>query len=355
MMHDLADANEDQQGVGSTVPGLNLFDRLETAIRTDAAPDRSGPLVAAIDVGGTNLKMGLSDLAGKFVFIRKLPAREMGTGRAAVPRLANLARQMIQESGLPPGSITGIGLVVPGVTDPELGMVSLAPAFGWQNLPIRDLLRDELGTPVYVENDVNAAALAEKRWGVGREFHDFVFLSLGTGIGAGIILNGQLYRGHLHAAGEVGNVIIDFRWLKQEHDRSDLGFGCLESLAGALGIIRRAEELGGIGKWHHGAIEHTAEDVFDAARAGEPVASRVLEEVTDYLAVGIVNIAVLISPEAVVLGGGVARAGETLLAPLRAKVARWSPVQPIILQSSFHAEPGLVGAASLAASHAGGT
>ena len=91
---------------------------------------------------------------------------------------------------MPPGRINGIGLVVPGVTDPELGVVSMAPAFGWQNLPIRDLLR-ELGKPVYVENDVNAAALAEQQWGVGRSFRDFVFLSLGTGIGAGIILGGR--------------------------------------------------------------------------------------------------------------------------------------------------------------------
>ncbi len=333
---------------------LDLADCREAPEQVDLGAGLSGALVAGIDVGGTNVKMGLSDLAGNFVFRKTVPSRIMGTGDAAVPRLAGLARQMIRESGLPPGRIRGIGLVVPGVTDPELGVVSLAPAFGWEGLPIRDLLQSELCRPVYVENDVNAAALAEKQWGVGREFRDFVFLSLGTGIGAGIVLNGQLHRGHLHAAGEVGNAIVDLNWIKRRGDQPDMGFGCLESLAGAPGIVSRAEELGGISRWQCLAAERTAEDIFDAARAGERVAVQVLDEVTDYLAVGIVNIAAIISPEAVVVGGGVARAGETLLAPLRAKVARWSPVRPSILQTSFHTEPGLAGAASLAASHAGG-
>jgi glucokinase len=244
-----------------------------------------------------------------------------------------------------PEQILGVGLAVPGITDPEQGMVAYSPAFQWHEIAVQTRLSQKLDLPVFIENDVNASALAEKFWGVAKTFQDFVFISIGTGIGAGLILNGELHRGYQYAAGEIGYTIVDINWLKNQEIPGRLSFGCLESLAAAAGIVERARELG-FAKMKQEDI--SAEAVFEAARQGEPLAVRVIEEMTDYLAAGIINIALIVSPQAVILGGGVAGAGDILLDMLRRKIYAASPIKPELLLSSMPADAGLTGAASLA-------
>jgi glucokinase len=307
--------------------------------------------VVGIDAGGTNIKLGISDLGGNFIFKKRFPSKMIGTGEAAIAGLADLILRTIAESKVKPAQIFGIGLAVPGITDPEQGTVAYSPAFQWHEIAVRPMLFQKLHLPVFIENDVNSAALAEKCWGVAKSFQDFVFISLGTGIGAGLILNGELHRGYQYAAGEIGYTIVDIHWLKHQETAGRLSFGCLESMAAAAGIVRRAKELG-FTKAVTATKEKTAtmvtEDVFDAAKQGEPIALQVIEEITDYLAAGIINIALIVSPQAVVLGGGIAGAGEILRDMLQRKVNAVSPIKPEILLSAMHADAGLIGAASLA-------
>ncbi len=306
--------------------------------------------VVGIDAGGTDIKLGISDLGGKFVFKKNFRSRDIGAREAAVSELADLILQIIEESHLEKTKILGVGLSVPAITDPEKGMVSFAPAFQWHNIPLGPMLSQRLGLAVSIENDVNAAALAEKQWGIAKDFHDFVFISIGTGIGAGLILNGELHRGYHYAAGEIGYTIVDVDWVRRQENPENLLFGCLESIAAAPGIIKRAKALGfrKTAAEERDNIEFSAEDIFHSARNGDPIALQVLDEVTDYLAAGVINIALVVSPQAIILGGGVAEAGNVLLEPLRTKIQMVSPIKPQILLSSKHSDAGLIGAASLA-------
>jgi glucokinase len=310
----------------------------------------SAGYVIGIDAGGTNIKIGVADLGGQFIFKKRYSSKNVGSGETAITGLANLVLQVIEESKVKPEQILSVGLSVPGIVDPEKGTVSFAPAFQWHNHPVLQILSEQLGLPISIENDVNAAALAEKQWGVAKNFHDFVFISIGTGLGAGLVLNDELHRGYLNAAGEIGYTIVDINWIRRKENPENLSFGCLESLAAALGVIKRARELGFIkgGRQKEDREDFSTEDIFYAAKQGDPVAVQVIDEMTDYLAAGIINIALIVSPQAVVLGGGVAEAGKALLEPLREKISISSPIKPLILLSSMHADAGLIGSASLA-------
>ncbi len=309
--------------------------------------------VVGIDVGGTNIEIGLSDLEGEIVSSTTFAAETIGSGREAVSRLAELVERVIGSSSIGREQVRCVGLGVPGVTDVEEGRVSLAPAFYWHELPIRDMLKEELDMAVAIENDVNAAAYAEKRYGRGQEYSHFIFISVGTGIGAGVILDDRLHRGHSFAAGEVGYTIIDLDWIeerqeqKEQHEEQVEDFGCLESSAAAPAIVDRARRLGFD---FNGDV--SAYEVLRRAENGDEVAGRVLDEVTDHLAAGIINSSLIINPEAVFLGGGIFEAGDTILKPIRRKVKSSSPLELELYISSFGHEASLRGAISIAADQA---
>jgi glucokinase len=303
--------------------------------------------VIGIDAGGTYIKMGIADLGGRFIFKRRFLSNTIGLGETAIAGLANLVMQIIEESKIKPERILGLGLSVPGIADPEKGIVSFAPVFQWHEISISKILSQKLGMPVSIENDVNSAALAEKQWGVAQDFQDFVFVNIDTGIGAGLILNNELHGGYLNAAGEIGYTIVDISWLKHQANPESLTFGCLESLAGASGIVKRAQTLGFI-KESDQPEELSVEEIFSAANQGDPIALKVVDEITDYLAVGMINAALIVSPQAIVLGGGIAGAGTILMESLQKKINAVSPIKPQILLSSMNTDAGLIGAASLA-------
>jgi glucokinase len=327
-------------------PGETASGRRPVLLEFDPA---SGYAIG-IDVGGTHIKMGLSDLGGNLLCQKKISSKTIGTGETAVAGLAELIRAMIAENHLDKTAISGVGLALPGIVDPDQGKVSFAPTFRWHDFPVRQILERQAGLEVSVENDVNAAAWAEKQWGVARDFQDFVFISIGTGIGAGLILDGEIHRGHGFAAGEIGYSIIDLQWLKRTPDPDNLSFGCLESLAAAPGILSRGRELGLVIKDRAGETEGppTTEAIFTAASEGDPLALQVVEEISDYLAVGLINIALLLSPEAMVIGGAVSRAGAVLLEPLKKKIEAVSPLKPLLLLSSMPDDAGLKGSIALA-------
>ncbi|MFW6030903.1 MAG: ROK family protein [Halanaerobiales bacterium] len=317
----------------------------------------SAGYVLGIDVGGTNIKAALANLDGEIVDEFNLASEELGVGQAAIDNLAKFINDIIEKNNFNKDKIVRIGIVVPGVTNIFSGVVSNAPAFGWQDIRIKELLEDKLEIPVSIENDVNAAAFAEKEIGNGQDYSSLIFMSIGTGIGLGLILNNELYRGSNFAAGEVGYTIIDIEWFNNE-DIEDPGksFGCLESMAAAPGIVKMAQDLNIIeeiaNKNNISKFEVSSKDIINYAKANNEKALKLIDDLTTYLAAGIVNISVLINPEAIFLSGGVMEAGDILLNRIKEKVSKVSPFSPDIMISSFRSDASLEGALALAAKDA---
>jgi len=280
----------------------------------------------------------------------KGPIINSGSKNKILNRLKELIHSVIDESDADRNLVLGVGLATSGVTD-EYGKVSFAPALGWDDTPVKELLREELKIPVAVENDVNAAALGEKLFGVGRTVENFVFLAIGTGVGAGIIINGELYKGFANAAGEVGYLVMGPEYLKDYRN----GFGCFESLISGPAIAARAAERMGLSrdasarKKGISQDKHiTAKDVFEAAQRGEKVALKIVKEVAQYLAVGLGNISALLNPEMIVLGGAISRPEAILLKPLKQIIPKITPIPPKIVMSSLGDDAGVIGAVALA-------
>jgi glucokinase len=208
---------------------------------------------------------------------------------------------------------------------------------GWVDVPVTALAERALERPAVLDNDATAGAAAEHRYGAGRGTRNMVYLTISTGVGGGVVLDGQLHRGPTGNGGELGHVTVDW------HGRTCRGcgrLGCLEAYASGTSIAERAREAGMSGA--------SAEDVAAAARAGDPLATQVWSETCEALACGITSIANLFEPELVVIGGGVSRAGEQLLAPVRERVRAQAMTPADVVQSALGDAVGVVGAAAVA-------
>ncbi len=292
-----------------------------------------------VDLGGTNLRVGVADLAGRILFHRERPSPgRLGLhGDDAVHLIADAIRETIEVLGQCRNNIGGIGLGAPGVTDPESGIVSVAPAFAWNSTPVAAMLRNRFSIPVRVDNDVNAAAMAELHYGCGLELSNFVFVSIGTGIGAGIVIDGRIYRGFSGSAGEIGYMVIDPTW----PGSGIYDFGCFESRAASGAITDMAVKA-------LGRDDATAEGLFAAARHGDFRAIQSVDQIANVIAASFASIAALLDPGAIVFGGGISEAGEILFEPIRARLSKLSPFVPEIRPSRLGSNAGLVGAAALA-------
>ena len=256
-----------------------------------------------------------------------------------VDRLVAAIDALLAGCGQERTNLRGIGVAVPGLVDAEAGVVLTAGNLaGWSRVPLRDLLEAQLRIPVVIEHDANAAALGERWRGAARNLESFAFVALGTGVGVGIVLNGQLHRGAHHAAGELGDLVVGREYLGQERG----GQGNLAQLIGGKTLRRRAKQATGDDLSAADAISHADEDAELAA---------VADEVADYLAMAIIAIAALLDPEAIIVGGGTAEAGEDLLDPVRERVAREVPAPPLIIASAFGSEAQLHGAVFAALQH----
>jgi glucokinase-like ROK family protein len=291
---------------------------------------------------------GLADLRGEIVGRRSMPSRPAsgGDGQKSLKRLIGLIQELM--SACPDATrIWGIGIGAPGVTLSQEGVVTWAPALGWRDLPLKSRVEETLGLPTFVENDVNLAALGEHRCGAGQGVKDLVVIFIGTGIGAGILMGGQLCRGADHAAGEVGYMVVDTDSLGQRYE----GFGCLETLASGTGIAARARKRVEAGEettlltLADGDPENvTAEVVFNAARHGDAVAQDVVDETIRYLSLAVANVACLLNPEMIVIGGGVARSADMLLGGIRRQVDGVVPAMLRLAASTLGKDAVLQGA-----------
>jgi glucokinase len=290
-------------------------------------------------------------LRGTILHRKTVPSIPAGGKSESLPSLLDLVDGLIGAAPIPRDKVRGIGVGVPSIVLDRDGIVVWAPALGWRNEPLKHLMEDRFGIPTFVENDVNLATLGESQFGVGRGVRNLVCIFVGTGIGGGLILNGELYRGQGCAAGEVGYMVPMPHLLK--HSYGD-AFGCLESLAGGPGVARRAREAICKGAPTSLNIDDgdldalTAKQVFQAARDGDALAREIVAETVDYLAEAVANVACTLNPEMIVLGGGLARSDDLLLEPIKERVRRVVPFAPEIVLTQLGDDAVLRGAIALA-------
>jgi len=307
---------------------------------------RSGPLVAAIDLGGSHFSSVLADERGRFVARATSHIRGDEGSERILGMIADAVERLLKEQGRSPEDLRAVALAVPGLVNPETGTVGgAANLAGWIDVPAAEMLRRRLPVPVQVENDVNMAALGEMWRGAGRGRRHILFVAPGTGIGGGVIIDGRLHRGAHRFAGEIG-----YSCPGPEHLEADYGLlGRLEALASGPGLLRRARQRLG----ERLPADATARDVFEMARAGDGEAIALCEETATLIGIAVGNVVTVLDPEIIVFGGGMSREGEALLSRVREVVYRIVPVKPEIVVSTLGEDAQLYGAALLALEAAG--
>jgi glucokinase-like ROK family protein len=305
-------------------------------------------LIVGLDLGGTSMVGALADLEGNILYRESVPSRY---GQEGLEALMALVEGLLHAPRLPGQKVRAIGIGAPGVTRSQEGVVVWAPSLGWREMPLKKIVEERFGIPTFVENDVNLHALGEHWRGAGRGVRDLVCIFIGTGIGAGIIINDELYRGADEAAGEVGYIIPHEKYLGRSYGE----FGCLESLAAGPGIVRSARQaiqrgiptaILDLAAGDEGAI--TAELVFAAARQGDAVAQKIVDETVRYLSIAVANVASIINPRRIVLGGGIAKSDDLILEPIKRLIQGVVPAMPEIVPSQLGSDAGVLGAVSLA-------
>jgi glucokinase len=283
---------------------------------------RRGPLAAGVDVGGTKTSIVVTDDQDRLLFEYVEPTDRSSLVDQIVALVEGARRHLDQE-------IVAVGVAIPGRVDPEGGSVSMAVNLGITHLPLGPMLQDALGLPIFVEHDARAAALwlSEPAAGGGDAGPKSVaFVAIGTGIAAGVVLDGTLLRGENGFAGEVGHTAAD-----PDGVVCACGLrGCLETIAAGPGIARQADEAIAAGRATVLSPHATAADVFRASSAGDAVAVEITDRVCEHIARAIRSLALTLGVKRIVIGGGVAAAGPALLEPIRAHIARERAASPLI-------------------------
>lgn len=274
-----------------------------------------GQYVFGVDIGGTTVKLGFFDVEGNLLDKWEIPTRVEESGNQILPDIAESIKNKIEEKKILPESITGVGVGAPGPIDSE-GVVHKAVNLGWGIFSIKKTLEELLHMPVMAGNDANVAALGEMWKGGGQGSNDLIVVTLGTGVGGGIIIGGKVLTGFSGAGGEIGHIHLN----DEETESCGCGNkGCLEQYASATGITRLAvKKLAESEKdsmLRQGKV--SAKTVFDAVKQKDELAMEVAEEFGKYLGDGLAAIADVVNPETIVIGGGVSKAGEVLLGYIR--------------------------------------
>lgn len=309
-----------------------------------------------IDLGGTNIKGGVVDEDQQVLHKTSIPTEAEQGPDHVIELMAGLVEQLIDEADIDRQRVDAVGIGSPGSMSHTRGIVIKPPNLpGWENVPLRDRIKEMTDLPTTLENDANAAAYGEFWAGAGRHVKHMVMLTLGTGVGGGIITDGRIMRGHFDNAAELGHWIV-------QPDGRPCGCGqkgCLEAYASASYTAQRATEAVQEGQASsladvlksEGTI--TSKDVVEAATAGDELARRILDETCTYLAIACVNIQHATNPELIVLAGGMIAAGEdVLLKPIRDKAAdmTWKAADdlPDITFATLGNDAGFIGSAGCA-------
>lgn len=311
-------------------------------------------LYIGIDVGGTTAKAGVVDEAGQILYKSSCKTGIERDFEDIAADMAELCRHIVRESGHEMAEVAAVGVGIPGEQSPKTGLVAFCNNLGWVDVPLMQRLRDALGLPVYVDNDANVAALAESAFGASRDVKSSILVTLGTGVGGGIVENRRVRTGAHGVGGEIGHmvVVVDGEPCNCGHR------GCWEKYASATAIIRMgralmeekpdcalARQMGG------DAANLNAKAVLDLAKAGDADCAGIFETYVKYLCVGLANLINIYDPDMLVLGGGVAHAGDFLLDAVRAALGdyvycpalSWARVELARLGN----DAGIIGAAML--------
>ena len=327
---------------------------------TSAPLDGTEPLVVGVDVGGTKIAAGVVAANGQVYGRVKLPT-DISRPDMTLRTIASAITITLNVAGVEPARIAGIGLGIPGKVDPERGIALLAVNLGWHNVPIKHWLEAELHIPCHIENDVGTACLGESLYGAGKDSTNMVYLSLGTGIAARVLIEGKLYRGTSGLAGELGHAIF-----VEDGPLCSCGaHGCLEALASgpALARLARLQLEDTPSSLLHSMTDDpstlTAEMVCEAATRGDELASHVLKEAAKHLGYAIHLLALAYDPQRIILGGGMARKGP-YIAAIRKAVVRLTAQSPLLREiqslkmlqlTDLKLDAGILGAARVPLSH----
>ncbi|MGQ7636369.1 ROK family glucokinase [Streptococcus suis] len=312
--------------------------------------------IIGIDLGGTSVKLAILTTDGEIQEKWSIKTNILDEGSHIVPDIIDSIKHRFETHGLTKDDFLGVGMGSPGVVDSEAGTVIGAYNLNWKTLQlVKEQFESALGLPFFIDNDANVAALGEQWVGAGNNNPNVVFMTLGTGVGGGVIAAGNLIRGVKGAGGELGHITVDF----DEPFACTCGKkGCLETVASATGIVnlsrRYADQYAGDAKLKQmidDGQDVTAKDVFDLAKEGDDLALIVYRHFSEYLGVACANIAAVLNPAYIVLGGGVSAAGEFLLDGVRKVFAENSFPQikestQIVLATRGN-DAGVIGAASL--------
>ena len=269
-----------------------------------------------IDLGGTNIAGGIADLDGKLLLTDSIKTGLPCPASDIADRIALLCRRMATALGLALSDAAWVGIGAPGSVDVDTGTVLYANNLEFDNVPLGQMIHERTGLPVYVDNDANVAAWGEYCAGAGKGSSSMVMVTLGTGVGGGVIVNGKVIDGTHGAGGEIGHITVN------PHETAACGcgkHGCLEQYSSATGVVRCMKKLLDENPDADCVLrgkDFEAKDVFDAARSGDALAAREVDKMTDTLGMALASIASTTDPEMFLIGGGVARAGDVLFDPL---------------------------------------
>lgn len=310
-------------------------DALITTIRGKAAPVRVG-----IDIGGTNTKIGLVDVHQKLLATRVIPTLAEEGPEKVLERIASATLELMEEEKIPMDQCVGIGMGIPGTIDRKKGEVRYSNNIKWENVKVIPIMERFLPVPIRIANDADCAALGEVVAGAGREFQNVVMFTLGTGVGGGVIIDGEIYEGRAVGGSELGHMVIIGGGELCTCGRR----GCLEAYASATALARETKKA-------YGKVINPKE-LFAMAAEGDESAKQITSDYIEKLGIGIVNIVNIFRPELVLLGGGIAAQREVLLNPLRGTMEKncfggAHGEIPEIMIATLENEAGMIGAASL--------
>lgn len=313
-----------------------------------------GKIVCGIDIGGTKINTGLLDSDGRVINNIKVPTKASEGPDAVISRIIKSVEEVLKLSNVGLKSVSGIGIGSPGPLDTEKGIImnpSNLP--GWDNVHITDIIENKFNIKTTLDNDANAAALGEYLYGAGKGSKAFVYVTVSTGVGGGVVTNGKVYHGINSNAAEIGHSMINFNG-----PRCNCGnYGCLEAYASGTALARFAKEAVDNGyetiiKIIAGPDPINAEHVFEAAKKRDKLAAELVDNEAFYLGIGIANILAFYNPEVIAIGGGVANAWDMFIDRML-DTAKKRSLKPIfdacrIVKAELGSNVGLIGAAALA-------
>ncbi|WP_042145929.1 ROK family glucokinase [Paucisalibacillus sp. EB02] len=313
--------------------------------------------IVGVDIGGTTVKIGLLKDDGKIIKKWEIETKKSNDGTQVIDDIWNSVLVTLKELSIDLNQVLGIGIGAPGFIDGKKGYVYEAVNLGWKNFKLSDYMSDKSGLPVFVENDANIAVIGENWLGAGNQSKDVIAVTLGTGVGGGIITGGKILNGANGTAGEIGHIIVDLNGYDCNCGRK----GCLETIASATGIARQAMQIVEDKPTSKLAVVFqenntiTSKDVFELAALGDEDCNQIINHTADVIGFALANLSITLNPSKILIGGGVSKAGNQLLQTINKYFTKYA--LPRIREAcelriaELGNDAGIIGAAYLVKNH----